>query len=63
MGIFPEKRFGKRVCAGCQRRIYTLQKREKGSILMEESAELLQDSVRTLAEYGKKVKKELGGQL
>ena len=63
MVVFPEKRFGKRVCAGCQRRIHTLQKREKGSILMEESAELLQDSVGTLAEYGKKVKEKLGGQL
>ena len=30
---------------------------------MEECTELLQDSVRTLAEYGKKVKEKLGGQL
>ena len=40
-----------------------MQKREKGSILMEESAKLLQDSVGALAEYGKKVKEKLGGQL
>ena len=61
MGIFPEKRFGKRICRGCKRRFLSLQERKKGQILMEESSELRKNSVGTLAEYGEKVKEKLGG--
>ena len=61
MAVFPEKRIGKRLCAGCERRFRPMQKRKKGQIFMGKSAELLLDSAGTLAEYGKKVKKKLGG--
>ena len=61
MAVFPEKRIGKRLCAGCKGRLYPLQKRKKGQIFVEKSAELLPDSAGTLAEYGKKVKEKLGG--
>ena len=61
MGVFPEKRFGERVCAGCEGRLQTLQERKKGQIFMEESAQLLPDSAGIMAEHGKKVKEKLGG--
>ena len=63
MGVFPEKRFGKRVCAGSYDWIYLVQKGKEGKIFMEKSAELCAYSVGTLAEYGKKVKEKLGGLL
>ena len=52
MVLFPEKRFGKRVCIGYQRRDCPLQTRKKGKIFMEESTTLRNDSAGALAEHG-----------
>ena len=63
MAVFSEKRVGERIRAGCEGRIRALQKRKKGQIFMEKSAELCRDSAGALAEYGEKVKEKLGGYL